>query len=116
MTDNIKDYNDQHNDAIYNEPTLDNSTFSLSTSTRDPLPVVTVSLGRGKKHRATVVAGLTCLWDSGATDSMIKIRHNKHYERKMRSNRVEYGTAADVYCTTHYVKVTFACQSYLVAI
>ena len=38
---------------------------------------------------------------------MIKRRHTKHYERKMRSNRVEYSTAAGVYCTTHNVKVPF---------
>ena len=116
MTNNIKYYNGKYNYAIDNEPTLDNSSSSLSRGTRYPLPVVTVSLQGGKKHRATIVAGITCLWYSGATVSIIKSLHTKHYERKMRSNRVEYGTAADVYCTTHYVKVTFACQSYLVAI
>ena len=88
MTNNIKDYNDQYNDAIDNEPTLDNISFNLCSDTRDPLPVVTVSLRGGKKHRATVVAGLTRLWGSGATDSMIKRRHNKHYELNMWSNIV----------------------------
>ena len=107
MTDNIKDYDDQYNDAIDNEPTLDNISLNLSIGTIDPLPVVTVYLQGGKKHRSTVVAGLTCLWDSGANGSMIKRRHTKHYERKMRSNRVEYSTAAGVYCTTYDVKVTF---------
>ena len=72
MTNNIRDYNDQYNDTIDNEPTLDNSNLNLSNDTRETLPVVTVSLRGGKKHRATVVAGLTCLWDSGATDRMIK--------------------------------------------
>ena len=38
---------------------------------------------------------------------MIKRRHTKHYERKMRSNKVEYSTASGVYCTTHDVKVPF---------
>ena len=38
---------------------------------------------------------------------MIKRRHTKHYERKMRSNIVEYITAAGVYCTTHDLKVPF---------
>ena len=51
VTNNIRDYNDQYNDAIDNEPTLDNSSFNLSSGTRDPLPVVTVSLRGGKKHR-----------------------------------------------------------------
>ena len=107
MIYNIKDYNYQYNDAIDNEPTLDNSSFNLSRGTRYPLTVVTVSLQGGKKHRATVVAGITCLWDSGATKSMIKRRHTKHYECKMRSNRVEYSTDAGVYYTTHDFKETF---------
>ena len=107
MTNNIKDYNDQYNDAIDNEPTLDDDGFNLSIGTRDPLTVVTVSIRGGKKHRETVVAGLTCSWDSGATGSMIKRRHTEHYERNMRSNRVEYSTAAGMYCTTHDVKVHF---------
>ena len=72
MTNNIKDYNNQYNDAINNDATLDNSSFSLSSGTRDPLSVVNVSLRGGKKHKATVVTDLTCLWDSGATNSMIK--------------------------------------------
>ena len=61
----------------------------------------------GKKHRATIVAGLTCLWDSGATDSKVKEKHTKHYERKMPSNKVEYSTADGMYCTTHGIKVPF---------
>ena len=44
VTDNIKDYNDQYNDAIDNELALDNSIFNLSNGTRYPLPVLTVSL------------------------------------------------------------------------
>ena len=38
---------------------------------------------------------------------MIKIRHTKHYEGKMRSNRVYYSKAAGVYCINHDVEVTF---------
>ena len=86
VTNNIKDYNNQYNDSIDNEPTLDNSSFNLSSGTRYPLPVVTVYLQVGNKHKANVVAVLTCLWDSEAIDSMIKILHTKHYERKIRSN------------------------------
>ena len=59
VTKNIKDYNYQYNDAIDNELTLDNSSFNLSSDNRDTLPVVTVSLRGGKKHRETVVAGIT---------------------------------------------------------
>ena len=114
MTNNIKDYNDQYNDAIDNEPTLDNTSFNLSRGTSEPLPVVTVSLRGGKKHRATVVAGLTLLWYSGATNSMIKRRHTNHYKRKIQSNRVEYITTDGVYYTTHYVKLPFSCRNSLV--
>ena len=38
---------------------------------------------------------------------MIKIKHTKHYERKIRSNKVEYSAAAGVYCMTHDVKMLF---------
>ena len=107
MTENLNKYKDQSNKAIDNESTFDNSSFILSSGTSDLLPVVTVYLRGEKKNREAVVSGLTCLWDSEATDSMIKRRHNKHYERRMRSNRVEYSTAASVYCTTHDVKVPF---------
>ena len=35
-----------------------------------------------------MIASLTCLWDSGDTNSMINIKHTKYYERKMRFNKV----------------------------
>ena len=54
---------------------------------------------------ATTVAGITCLWDSIATESTIKRKHPKHYERMMQSNKVDYSTADGVYCTTHDSKV-----------
>ena len=38
---------------------------------------------------------------------MIKRRHTKYYERKMRSNKVEYSKSEGLYCITHDVKVTF---------
>ena len=95
-----------------NEPIFDNI-FNLSSRTKDPLPLVTISLREEKKHRATNVAGLKCLWDSGSANNMIKIRKTKYYERKMRFNKAEYFTAAGLYCTTHDNKVPFACQSSL---
>ena len=98
---------DQLNDAIYNEPKFDTNSFNLSIRTRDPLPVVTVGLQGVKKHRETTVAGLTCMWDSGATGRMIKTKHTNYYEQKIHYNKVEYGTAAGVYCMTHDVKVPF---------
>ena len=71
VTDNLKNYKDQGNESINSEPTFDTSKFNLSSGTSNPLPVVTISLQGGKKHRATFVAGLTWLWDSGATNRMI---------------------------------------------
>ena len=63
VTDKLNIYKDQINEAINSDPAFDNSSFNLSSGTSDPLPVVTVSLRGGKKHIATTVAGLTCLWD-----------------------------------------------------
>ena len=88
VTKNIKTNKHQRNDAIKNDPKFDNK-FSLYRRTKEPLPVVIVSLQGGKKQRSTDVAGLTCLWDSKATDSIIKRTHTKYYERKMCSNKVE---------------------------
>ena len=76
---------------------FDTNSFNLFNGTSKPLPVVTVSLRVEKKHRSITVAGITCSWDSGDTDSTMNRKHTKHYERKMRSNKVEYITAAGVY-------------------
>ena len=73
VTNTTKTNKDQLNEAIYNEPTFYISGFNSSRGTRDPLPVVTATLQGGKKHRATTVVALIFLWDSRATDSMIKI-------------------------------------------
>ena len=50
VTDNIKTNKGQYNDSIDNDPTFYNNSFNLYSGTKDPLPVVTVSLLRGKKH------------------------------------------------------------------
>ena len=107
VTDNIKTNKYQLNEAIYNDLTFDTNIFNSSSGTRDPLPVVTVTLGGGKKHRVTTADGLTFLWDSRAINSTIKRKHIEYYERKMRSNKVDYCIAAGMYCTTHDIKVTF---------
>ena len=107
VTNNRKTNKDQLNEVTKNETTFDTNSFNLSSCNIYPLPVVTVYLRGGKKHRATAVAGLTCLWDSRATNTMINRQQTKHYERNMRSNKVEYSTATGVYFTTHDVKVPF---------
>ena len=88
MTNNIKNNNNQHNYGIEHYPKFDNI-FSLSRGNKYPLTVVPVILRGGKKQRAIMIAILTFLWDSGANCSMIKIKHTKHYEHKMRSNKAE---------------------------
>ena len=107
VTYNLNNYRYQINEAINSDPTIDTSSFNLSINTSNILPVVAVFLQGGKKHRATTVAGLECLRGIGATNSMIKRRHTKHYERNMWYNKVDYSTATGMYCTTHDVKVTF---------
>ena len=86
---------------------FDTKIFNWSSGTSNPLPVVTVSLLVGKKHRVTTVAGLEFFWDIRGTNNTIKRKHNKHYEHKVRSNKVYYSTAYCLYFTTHYVKVLF---------
>ena len=51
VINNLKTTIDELNEAINNEPTFDTNIFNLSSSNIDPLPVVTVSLRGGKKHR-----------------------------------------------------------------
>ena len=107
VTKNLNHYKYQGNEDINSEHTFDTSSFNLSSGTSNTLPVVTVSLRGRNKHRAATVAGIACLWDRRANEIMINIRHTKNYELKMQSNKVEYSTATDVYCTTHDVKVPF---------
>ena len=93
VTNNIRTDKNRCNDAIENEPIFDNK-FSLSSSTKDPLPVVTVGLRLVHKQREKMVSVLTYLWDSGATDSMIKIKNSKHFEHIIFTNKEEYNIAA----------------------
>ena len=87
VTNNINNIN-QFDDAIEYEPKFDNK-FSLYSGTKYPPTIVTVSLQGGKKYRSTIISSLTCLWDSGATNSMIKRKHTWPYDCKMRSNKAE---------------------------
>ena len=58
MNSNTKTNKDQRDDVIGNDPKFDSS-FNLSSGTKDPLPVVTVSLRGDKKNIATTVASIT---------------------------------------------------------
>ena len=105
MKNNINN-KDQRNDAIEHEPNFDKK-FNLSNGTKDPPPLVTVSLRGGKKQRETIIYNSTLLWDSLSTNSTIKRKNTHPYKHKMCSNNVEYSTAAETYCTTHDAKVPF---------
>ena len=107
VTNNSRTTKYQINESIKNEPIFDTNSFNLSRGTSDHLPLLTVPLRGGKKHIATNIAGLTFLWYNGATYSIINRRRTKYYEGKIRSNKVEYSTAAGMYCTTHDFKVPF---------
>ena len=86
VTSNVKNKN-QCDGTIEYDPEIDNK-FSLSSGNKDHLKVVTVSLRGGKKHRATIISILICMWDNGANGSKIKRRHTKTYKHKMRSNKM----------------------------
>ena len=57
MNNNTKTNKDQRDDVIGNDPKFDSS-FNLYRGTKDPLPVVTVSLLGGKKYTAMDVSGI----------------------------------------------------------
>ena len=112
VTNKIK-IKDQCNDAIAYFPKF-NDKFSLSRYfVIYPLPVVTVTLIRGKKNRSYVISVLKCLWDRGDTNSMIKRKQTIPYECRICYNKVEYITEEGPYFTTHNAKVKFVCQSFL---
>ena len=56
---------------------------------------------------AKINLGITCLWDSRSTNSIIKRIYTKPYEQKIHSNNVEYSTAVGLYFTMHDAKVPF---------
>ena len=72
-----------------------------------PTPVTTISVCKGKNLRGIHVSGLTCLWDSGASDSMIKKSYVRKLQEKFRKNKQEYDTAAGIYTSNYDVKVDF---------
>ena len=106
VTNNIK-IKDQCNDSIAYDPNFGNKFGLSSNSNMDTLPLVTVTLRGGNKNRVDRISGLTCLWYSGATDSIIKKKHTRPYERIMNSNKVEYSMVAGPYFMIHNVKMPF---------
>ena len=115
MTDNKNDkYN--CNDIIKYYPNIDNIFILSSGTNMDPLLVVTSIIIGGKKHGEAVITGITCLWYSRYTHIMINRQHNKYYDPRMRSNKVEYSKATGSYFITHDVNVPFGIPYFLEAI
>lgn len=57
-------------------------------------------------HEACVVRLTTCLWDSGACDSMIKKSYVHKFHNKFETKKQGYNTtAAGVYTSNHNVKI-----------
>ena len=103
MTSNTNNKN-QCDDTIEYDPKFDDK-FSLSSGTNKyHLPVVTFRLIGGKKHRATIISGLTVLWDSVVTNIITNRQNIKPYKSRMCYNKVGYTNDTEPYCTTHNVK------------
>ena len=69
--------------------------------------VVIVLLGGVKNSRKATTCSLIYLWDSRASNFMIKRKHVKPYKAKLRSNKTENNTDSSTYWTKHAVKVPF---------
>ena len=65
----------------------------------DSLSLLTISLRGGKKHRATIISGLTRLWYSGANNIMIQSKYTITCECRIYFNKVEYSMDIGPYCT-----------------
>ena len=72
-----------------------------------PIPVTTVDILKGKKAREIHVAGLSCLWDGGASDSMVKKSYVRKFRDKFKHNLQVYDTAAGEYTSEYEVKINF---------
>ena len=104
----------QVNDTIYNELKFYGSNNLVNNTVEDSLTILTIMLRGGKYSRQTFKSGLTYLWVSGDTDSMINRNHIKPYKSKLRANKVNYSTSAGPYKTTHYMEVPFCVPDFSV--
>ena len=72
-----------------------------------PIPVTTVDILKGKKAREIHVAGLSCLWDGGASNNMVKISYVRKFRDKFKHNLQIYDTATGEYTSEYEVKINF---------
>ena len=114
VTDNTKTKN-KCDDVIGYEPKSDNKFILSSGPNMDPLPVATDRIRGDKKHREKMNEELRCLWNSEYTNITIKVQHTWHYERNIRSSKVDYSTAIGPYCKTQKVKVEFCMPDFSIS-
>ena len=69
--------------------------------------MTTVDILKGKKAHEIHVAGLSCLWDGGASDSMIKKSYVRKFKDKFQHSPQIYETAAGEYTSEYQVKINF---------
>ena len=106
VSSNVKYYN-KLNDVVANELKFDINPSLADIPVKEPQPLVTIILIGGKKSRNTLLYGLTCLWHSRDSGSIIKRKNIKKYKSKLISNKAKYSTASGPYCITHYAKVPY---------
>ena len=110
MSNYIK--NNKVNEIINNGLKFYSANNSVNNTVEHPFTIVTIRLRGSKKSKQTLKPGLICLWDSGATDIMLKFKHIKPYKSKLRSKTVEYSTDFGPYITTHGVKDPFSISEF----
>ena len=92
--------NDVRNELMYK--------FSVDKiGSEGTLPLTIVNVHKGKKAREIHAAGLTCLWDGGASHSIISYDYVKKFKSKFRRNVTTYDTAGGEYKTKYDVKIDF---------
>ena len=114
VVNKLKSKNKSNNARAY-EPKIDGKFGLCNGTSMDPLPVVTFSLRRGKKNGVKIIASLTYLWYSGATNIMMNRKHTGPYYHEMLPNKVYYSTFPWPYKTTHNVKVTFCMPEFYIS-
>ena len=93
--------NDLINDVHNNELKLQSSK-GKEKSILLPCPIISVDIRKGKKARDIHVARLSCLWDTGASDSMVKKSFVCKFQEDFHRNKQQHDTAGGTYV---YIKL-----------
>jgi len=99
--------NELYNGIQDHELTHD-SNIAKQNAKRHATPTSTANIRTGTKSQRHQIDGLYLLFDSGSSDSMIKLQLVKHLKHKFVKNKTEYSVAGGVYKTNKEVKVNFS--------